>query len=66
MDEGPRSVYVIRTDFAQFDKVLHLRDGYTPAHSHQRIEVSCGLPVNEISVPVALPGADESEVGNYR
>src|SRR6478609_2328346 len=59
-------VHVVRFQLARVHEVLDLGDGDPPAHRRQRVEVARGVAVDEVAVPVALPGPDQPEVGGDR
>ena len=48
------------------DQLLDLGDRDPPAHRGQRVEVARGVAVDEVAVPVALPGPHQAEVGDDR
>ena len=53
-------------ELARLDQVLDLGDGQPAAHRGERVEVAGGVAVDEVAVPVALPGPDQAEVGDDR
>ena len=57
-------VHVVGVQLARLHEVLDLGDGDPPAHRGQRVEVARGVAVDEVAVPVALPGPDQAEVGD--
>src|SRR5947208_59148 len=61
-----RGVHVVGVELTGLHEVLDLGDADPPAHRRQRVEVARGVAIDEVAVPVALPGADQPEVGDDR
>ena len=54
----------VAVDLARLNQMLDLSDRQTPRRRHHRIEVSRGLPVDEIAFRVALPSMNQRNVGD--
>src|SRR5512133_577175 len=61
-----RRVHLVRVEVPRLHQVLHLGDGDLRGGGHHGLEVPGGLPVDEVAPGVALPGADQREVGVER
>src|SRR5688572_10725397 len=66
LHEDARRVHVLRLDLAHIHELLHLRDRHPTGSCAQGVEVSGALAKHQVSVPVALPGVHEGEVGDDR
>ena len=66
LHEDAGGVDVVRVELAGLDELLDLGDRDPPAHRGERVEVARRVAVDEVAVPVALPGAHQPEVGDDR
>ena len=64
LHEDARGVDLVGVELAGLDQLLDLGNRDPPGSGAQRVEVARGLAIDEIAVPVALPGVDEREVGD--
>ena len=66
LHEDPGGVHVVGVQLAGLDEMLDLGDRHPAAHRGERVEVARGVAVDEVAVPVALPGPHQPEVGDDR
>src|SRR5262245_34368375 len=63
LHEDARRVDLVGTERARLDQLLDLRDRDASGGGHHRIEVACGLAIDEVALGIALPCLDERDVG---
>src|SRR5688572_10194152 len=66
LHEHPGCVHECRVQLAGLDQLLDLGDRDAAGGGAEGVEVARGHPVDEVAVPVALPGADQREVRDDR
>src|SRR3954449_5686961 len=63
LDEDPRGVDVVGREVGVGQDLLRLRDGHSPGHGDEGVEVARGQPIAQVALLVGAMGADEGQVG---
>ena len=54
---------MIRIDLARLHQGLDFGNGDARGRRHHRVEVACGVPVDQVAGTIAFPGVHEREIG---